>query len=92
MNLEQNSLKAQNQPSCLDAVMPSTSFTLTWRNAKYELPKEGARYWCIVEEINDLGISYFQWNCSFHDVEKRWYDDGKECCVIWWTELAPHPF
>ena len=77
--------------SCLGDVIPSTSFTLTWKNVKDELPKEGARYWCIVEEVNDLGISYFQWNCYYEGDTKKWIDDGKESHVIWWTELAPRP-
>lgn len=41
------------------------SFTREWKNVKNNPPIESNRYWCLVEEINDLGNSYFQWNCYF---------------------------
>ena len=63
----------------------------TWKNAKSNPPKEGGRYWCVVEEQYDLGKSHFQWNCSYHEVEKRWSDNLKHYNVIWWTELPKIP-
>ncbi len=71
--------------------MKKYSFSRTWKNAIATPPKEGGRYWCLVEEITELGVSHFQWNCSYHKIEKRWSDDKKDCNVIYWTELAPMP-
>lgn len=73
----------------------TTTFTLTWKNAEKELPKEGGRYWCIVREVNDLGISYYQWNCAYNPEETwigKWSSNALRKNVIWWTELAPRPF
>jgi len=76
-------------------IIPSTTFTLTWKNVDKELPKEGGRYWCIVREVNDLGTSYYQWNCAY-DPEAtwtgKWSSNALRKDVIWWTELAPRPF
>jgi len=92
MNETQNSLNEQKQPVHIAHIMPSTSFSLIWKNAEKEPPKESGRYWCIVEEQNDLGKSHFQWNCCYGNVENMWSDSGKFYNVIWWTELAPFPF
>lgn len=63
-----------------------------WISVEDGLPEEGGRYWCYVEEINDLGISHFQWNCSYHEVEKRFSDrslnGGK---VTHWQPLPAPP-
>lgn len=68
------------------------SFQRTWKDAALEPPKEGGRYWCIIEEQNDLGRSEFQWNCSFNDSTGEWSEDGgKYAKVIYWTEFAPFP-
>jgi len=68
------------------------SFQRTWKDAVLEPPKEGGRYWCVVEEQNDLGLSTYQWNCSFHDNTGEWMgDDWKIVKVTYWTELAPFP-
>lgn len=68
-----------------------TKFTRTWKSADTHPPSEGGRYWCLVAEINDLGTSHFQWNCSYHPKEKRWSDNFETMRVIYWTELAPLP-
>ena len=76
----------------ISVVKPRT-FTLTWKNAETELPKEGGRYWCIVREINDLGVSYCQWNCAYNPNDvPRWTSNALRQDVVWWTELAPRPF
>ncbi len=72
--------------------LKNTSFSLTWKDAQKEAPIEGGRYWCLIEEQNDLGKSYFQWNCSYHEIEKQWSDNNEAFNVICWTELAPMPF
>ena len=78
----------------ISVVKPRT-FTLTWKNAETEPPKEGGRYWCIVREVNDLGVSYYQWNCAYNpdaSWEGKWSSNALKQDVVWWTELAPRPF
>ena len=84
---EQEGTQALNIP-----VVTTSTFERTWKNARLDPPKEGGRYWCLVEEQNDLGKSHFQWNCSYHEIEKRWSDNHENYNVIYWTELAPMPF
>ena len=76
-----------NENGSIKEEKKNPTFTLTWKNAENELPKEGGRYWCIVGEVNDLGVSYYQWNCVYTPNE-GWSEVG----VVWWTELAPYPF
>ena len=47
---------------------------MEWISIKDRLPKEGGRYWCYLEHQNDLGLSNFQWNCSYNENEKRFSD------------------
>jgi hypothetical protein len=70
--------------------MSDNTFTLTWKDAKKEPPKEGGRYWCVIREVNDLGMSYFQWNCAYSPNEK-WTDDFIIYDVIYWVELPDMP-
>lgn len=70
----------------------SKKFTLTWKNAETDRPREGGRYWCIVREINSLGVSYYQWNCAYAPEYNRWTSNSLIQDVVWWTELAPNPF
>jgi hypothetical protein len=89
---EKLSNEAPTPPLRKGVVMPSTSFSLSWKNADTNPPNDYGRFWCIVQEQNDLGVSHYQWNCFYHKKWNSWEDNGKECRVIWWTELAPMPF
>ena len=45
-----------------------------------------------MREVNDLGISYYQWNCAYNPNDTSlWTDRLVSQDVIWWTELAPMP-
>ncbi len=68
----------------------TSTFERYWHNANFP-PKEGGRYWCVVEEQNDLGLSKFQWNCGYNPNDKRWSDGGKTMNVTYYTELLPMP-
>lgn len=59
-------------------------------DGKIKANKIGGRYWCYVEEVNDLGVSHYQWNCSYNESMKVWgnVDNGK---VLYWTNLLPNP-
>ena len=43
-----------------------------WIPCSERLPEEGGRYWCYVEEINSLGKSHYQWNCSWNGEDWGW--------------------
>lgn len=64
-----------------------------WISVKDRLPEEGGRYWCYVRDINSLGKSHFQWNCSYHEIEKRFSDryltNGEK--VTHWQSLPSPP-
>jgi hypothetical protein len=63
-----------------------------WISVEKNLPKEGGRYWCYLEHQTDLGLSHFQWNCSYNEVSKtfsdRYLTDGEK--VTHWQPL-PNP-
>ncbi|HCQ7755480.1 DUF551 domain-containing protein [Citrobacter sp. 50677481] len=45
-----------------------------WIPLSERLPDFCGRYWCYVEEQNDLGKSHYQWNCSWNG--ERWLVDS----------------
>lgn len=63
-----------------------------WIDVNDRLPEESGRYWCYMKDINDLGTSYFQWNCAYNANEKRFSDstlfNGEQ--VTHWR-LLPEP-
>lgn len=61
-----------------------------WRD-RNNPPKESGRYWCYVQEQNDLGLSHFQWNCCYDVIENRWSDNHETMSVTHWMPLAPPP-
>ena len=71
------------------------TFTLTWKDAEKNPPKESVRYWCIVREITDLYTDYYQWNCIYNpeaNWEGKWSNNEVRKDVVFWTEFAPRPF
>ena len=52
-------------------------------------PKEIGRYWCYVEEQNDIGVSHYQWNCSWNCEE--WGGEGLTGVVTHWMPLPSAP-
>ena len=52
-------------------------------------PKEIGRYWCYVEEQNDIGVSHYQWNCSWNCEE--WGSEGLTGVVTHWMPLPAAP-
>jgi len=69
--------------------MESTdSFQRSWNNANFP-PKDSGRYWCIVEEQTDLGLSKFQWNCYYNIDTNQWSDNLKIMHVTFYTNFAP---
>ena len=63
----------------------------SWISVEDRLPEEGGRYWCYVEEITDLGISHYQWNCYYHPTDKSWSDRFVPMYVTHWRPLPEPP-
>lgn len=62
-----------------------------WISADARIPEESGRYWCYVKEINDLGVSHFQWNCAFDAITKLFTDNLKTMIVTHWMPLPESP-
>jgi len=73
--------------ACIEA-LPTT--TDEWVSVETP-PKESGRYWCYVKELNDLGNSYFQWNCYYDARVNDWTDNFTPYTVTHWTNLLPQP-
>jgi hypothetical protein len=58
-----------------------------WISVEDEEPTEGGRYWCYVEEQTSLGLSGYQWNCSWHE-DRGFVSDGE---VTYWMPLPKPP-
>lgn len=58
-----------------------------------EPPKESGRYWCLVKEINDLGTSFYQWNCYYNKTLNQWFEDlvSHGVNVTHWQPLPKAP-
>lgn len=66
-------------------------FPKLWKCVKTNPPKESGRYWCFVKEQNDLGISFYQWNCSYNVDSGFTKPDNNTIEITHWTELMPNP-
>jgi len=60
-----------------------------WIACADRMPEEGGRYWCYVEEINSLGRSHYQWNCSWNGEE--WGGEALSGRVTHWMPLPSPP-
>lgn len=60
-----------------------------WIPVSERLPEDSGRYWCYVEEQNDLGKSHYQWNCSWNG-ERWWVESEGGGIVTHWMPL-PNP-
>jgi len=63
----------------------------TWKNSKTDPPAESKRYWCYVEEIGELGLSHFEWNCYYDKEVNEFRDQHNVMRVTHWTELMGQP-
>ena len=60
-----------------------------WIPCSERMPEEGGRYLCYVEEINSLGRSHYQWNCSWNGEE--WGGEALSGRVTHWMPLPAAP-
>lgn len=61
-----------------------------WVACSERMPEEIGRYWCYVEEHNDLGKSQYQWNCSWNG-DKWWVEHEDGGRVTHWMPLPAAP-
>lgn len=61
-----------------------------WISVETTPPTDSNRYWCYVEEVNDLGKSHFQWNCYYDTDKKEFRDNGVVMRVTHYQPL-PNP-
>lgn len=57
-----------------------------WIPVSERLPEDSGRYWCYVEEQNDLGKSHYQWNCSWNG-DRWWVESEGGGIVTHWMPL-----
>lgn len=60
-----------------------------WISCSEQMPDEIGRYWCYVEEQNDLGKSHYQWNCSWNG--DKWGSEMMSGKVTHWMPLPEPP-
>lgn len=61
-----------------------------WIPCSERMPEEIGRYWCYVEEQNDLGKSHYQWNCSWNG-DRWWVESDNGGRVTHWMPLPAAP-
>ncbi|HGW1252734.1 TPA: DUF551 domain-containing protein [Klebsiella pneumoniae] len=76
---------AQQSPGSEPATVPGK-----WIPVSERMPEDSGRYWCYVEEQNDLGKSHYQWNCSWNG-ERWWVESENGGIVTHWMPLTASP-
>lgn len=61
-----------------------------WVACSERNPEEVGRYWCYIEEQNDLGKSHYQWNCSWNG-DRWWVESENGGRVTHWMPLPAAP-
>ena len=73
-------------------IKPTKPTNCDWTSVKDKLPKEIGRYLCYVEEMSDLGVSHYQWNCSYGYVGKhKTFITDNGGIVTHWMKLPDPP-
>lgn len=76
---------AQQSPGSEPATVPGK-----WIPVSERMPEDSGRYWCYVEEQNDLGKSHYQWNCSWNG-DRWWVESEGGGIVTHWMQLPAAP-
>lgn len=61
-----------------------------WISVEERLPEESGSYLCYVKELNDLGFSYYTWNCRYY-ILHGFTENLRHMNVTHWMPLPPPP-
>ncbi|EOF4340101.1 DUF551 domain-containing protein [Enterobacter hormaechei] len=75
---------------CAEPVSNRDELPDGWVACSERMPEESGRYWCYVEEQNDLGKSHYQWNCAWNG-KRLWVEHEDGGRVTHWQPLHSPP-
>lgn len=81
---------APHDTPALNSVQSVDSVADRWIPVSERMPEDSGRYWCYVEEQNDLGKSHYQWNCSWNG-DRWWVESEGGGIVTHWMQLPAAP-
>ncbi|HHL5413630.1 TPA: DUF551 domain-containing protein [Klebsiella pneumoniae] len=81
---------AQHDTPALNSVQSVVTVPGKWIPVSERMPEDSGRYWCYVEEQNDLGKSHYQWNCSWNG-DRWWVESEGGGIVTHWMQLPAAP-
>lgn len=81
---------APHDTPALNSVQSVVTVPGKWIPVSERLPEDSGRYWCYVEEQNDLGKSHYQWNCSWNG-DRWWVESESGGIVTHWMPLPAAP-
>ena len=81
---------APHDTPALNSLQSVDSVTGGWIPVSERMPEDSGRYWCYVEEQNDLGKSHYQWNCSWNG-DRWWVESEGGGIVTHWMQLPAAP-
>ncbi|HGU5432014.1 TPA: DUF551 domain-containing protein [Klebsiella pneumoniae] len=61
-----------------------------WIPVSERMPEDSGRYWCYMEEQNNLGKSHYQWNCSWNG-DRWWVESEGGGIVTHWMPMPTAP-
>ncbi|GKJ67564.1 DUF551 domain-containing protein [Klebsiella pneumoniae] len=81
---------APHDTPALNSVQSVVTVPGKWIPVSERLPEDSGRYWCYVEEQNDLGKSHYQWNYSWNG-DRWWVESEGGGIVTHWMPLPAAP-
>lgn len=81
---------APQDTHAMSSVQSVVTVSDTWIPVSERNPDDIGRYWCYVEEQNDLGKSHYQWNCSWSG-DRWWVGGANSGRVTHWVPLPAAP-
>ncbi|HEC2570644.1 TPA: DUF551 domain-containing protein [Raoultella ornithinolytica] len=81
---------AEHDTPALNSVQSVATVPGKWIPVSEQMPEDSGRYWCYVEEQNDLGKSHYQWNCSWNG-DRWWVESEGGGIVTHWMPLPAAP-
>ena len=81
---------APHDTPALNSVQSVDSVADRWIPVSERMPEDSGRYWCYVEEQNDLGKSHYQWNCSWNG-DRWWVESEGGGIVTHWMQVPAAP-